>query len=346
MTFHKQAIALSTLSLAALATLTACGGGSDSSTTAPATTTQIVSIAFSAINGTDAAGKPVAVGCGDVISGVGTGGVNAKLADLRFYVSNMTLVNSAGQEVKVTLDANDFQLTQGGNTVALVDLENDADICAGDTVTHVAVTGTVPTGTYTGAKFLLGVPTALNHLDATAPGTKAPLTNNDMYWSWTGGYKHVKIELNPESTTAAGTYTAGITTTNPSTGALGTASSWFFHLGDGNCSTPAGGTPDQSTCLSVNSRQMTLASFNPSTQNIAVDLKALFAQSDLRAEKGGAVGCMSGSTDPECQAMWSVLGSSFTPNATTGLIDTSSVSVQNTASDFHTGKTVFSAIAK
>jgi uncharacterized repeat protein (TIGR04052 family) len=331
---------LHTLALATLtaAVLSACGGGSDA-------TTQAVRIEFAAINGVNGSGQPVTVACGDVISALGAGsGVNAKLTDLRFYVSNLTLTNSAGQDVKVTLDANDFQLTDGANTVALVDLENDADTCAGDTATHVAITGTVPTGTYTGAKFLLGVPEALNHLDAgfqsasTADDPKAPLTNNDMFWAWTSGYKHVKIEVNPESATVAGAYTGGVTNTTvtPNT----TTSTWNFHLGNGNCTA---GTPlNTGTCASVNSTQMTLAAFNPATQRVAVDLKALFAQSNVALESGGAVGCMSGATDPECQAMWSVLGRSFGAAPITA----TSLSTQDSTSDFHNGRSVFRAIAK
>ena len=334
--------ALTAAAIASLTLLSACGGGSDDPT--PQATTQAVSIEFAAINGVDASGAAQVVTCASTLAALGTGSVNARLTDLRFYVSNLTLIDSTGQEVKVTLDTNRFQVTRGSDTVALVDLEDDTGLCAGDADLHLAVTGTVPAGSYTGAKFLLGVPTAQNHLDATATTTPAPLTNNDMYWSWTGGYKHVKIELNPENATTAGLYTGGITTPPPAGSATnGSASSWFFHLGDGNC-TP--GTPlGTSTCGSVNSRAMTLASFNPATQRIAVDLKPLFAQSNLRADTGGAVGCMSGSTDPECQAMWSVLGGSFSRNGA-GVIDATSLSVQDTASDFHNARSVFRAIAK
>jgi hypothetical protein len=44
------------------------------------------------------------------------------IQDLRFYVSNLALINDKGATVKVTLDSNAFQLTSGDNTLALVDL--------------------------------------------------------------------------------------------------------------------------------------------------------------------------------------------------------------------------------
>jgi uncharacterized repeat protein (TIGR04052 family) len=321
------------LSALTLATLTACGGGS----TEPAPTTQAVNIEFAAVNGV--ANTPVS--CTSVLAGMGTGGVNAKLSDLRFYVSDVKLINSAGQEVAVTLASNEWQLTQGGHGLTLIDLENDADTCAGDAATNLGVKGTVPVGTYTGVTFTLGVPSALNHLDATAATTAAPLTNNDMFWSWTGGYKHAKIELNPENATTPGIYTGGLTNTavTPNT----TASTFNFHLGDTNCT--AGVPLSTSTCLSENTSTLRLATFNASTQKVAVDIGALFAQSDLRTESGGAPGCMSGQTDPQCQAMWSVIGKAF--SLVGGVIGATSLSADDaTNTAFRTGTTVFRPIAK
>ncbi len=318
--------------LAALGGLTACGGGDE----APATT-QAVTIEFAAVNGV--ANTPVS--CTTVLAGMGTGGVNAKLTDLRFYVSDVKLINAAGQEVAVTLTGNEWQLTQGGHGLTLIDLENDADTCAGDAATNLRVTGTAPIGNYTGVKFTLGVPSALYHLDATASTTAAPLTNNDMFWSWTGGYKHAKIELNPENATTTGIYTGGLTNTavTPNT----TASTFNFHLGDTNCT--AGVPLSTSTCLSENTSTITLAAFNAGTQKVAVDIGALFAQSDLRTESGGAPGCMSGQTDPQCQAMWSVIGKSF--SLVGGVITATSLSADDATNNaFRSGTTVFRPIAK
>jgi hypothetical protein len=104
-------LALSSLALAALA---ACGGGDNEDT--PAATSQSVAVEFVATVG------DTPVTCASVLSGLGSGSVNAVIQDLRFYVSNLALINDKGATVKVTLDSNAFQLTSGDNTLALVDL--------------------------------------------------------------------------------------------------------------------------------------------------------------------------------------------------------------------------------
>ncbi len=311
-----------------LATLSACGGGDDAKTETP-TTTQSVSIEFVPTVG------DTPISCASTLSGLGTTSVNAKLQDLRFYVSNVKLINSADEEVAVTLDANDFQLTSGGNSVALIDLEDGSGYCGGDKVVHATLTGTVPKGTYAGVEMTLGVPEALNHSESTT--AIAPLDNKDMAWSWQVGRKFMKVEVNPENASTAGTYTQGITkygTDGVATGAFN--SSFYFHLGNTGCAvdtTVAWGY----TCSSSNTRTFHIHGFDYSKQRITVDLQALFAKSNLQEEHGGAGGCMSGSTDPECIAMWSVIGSSF---------DASGNSVQDSSNEFFHGHTIFRALAK
>ncbi|MBK6715326.1 MAG: metallo-mystery pair system four-Cys motif protein [Burkholderiales bacterium] len=325
-------LALSSLALAALA---ACGGGDNEDT--PAATSQSVAVEFVATVG------DTPVTCASVLSGLGSGSVNAVIQDLRFYVSNLALINDKGATVKVTLDSNAFQLTSGDNTLALVDLEDDTGACAGDSALNVKITGTVPIGTYTGAKFTLGVPAALNHLDVSATTTQAPLNNNDMYWSWTTGYKHVKIEINPDNAAAPGTFTSAIVKSGAATGANNT--SFFFHLGDTSCTVPAGGSAASATCASVNTRDIHFHDFDATKKRIAVDLKALFASSNLLSERGGAGGCMSGPTDLECQDMWPVLGSTFSVDGA-GAVTATSVTVQDATHGFFHGETVFRPVAK
>jgi hypothetical protein len=52
--------------------------------------------------------------------------------------------------------------------------------------------------------------------------------------------------------------------------------------------------------------------FDPKTQRVEFDLARLFESSDLLADKGGAVGCMSGLDDPECPAIFAALGLNLT----------------------------------
>ena len=75
--------------------LTACGGGDDA-LVAPAD--KAVAITFAAVNGS----TPVA--CGTPLAGMGSTGVAADLQDLRFYITNLKLVNDKGEAVPVKLD--------------------------------------------------------------------------------------------------------------------------------------------------------------------------------------------------------------------------------------------------
>jgi hypothetical protein len=102
-----------------------------------------VSISFAALNGT----TPVA--CGTSVTGMGSTAVTAAVKDLRFYITNLSLVNSAGQAVPVKLNANTWQLTQGSETVSLIDLEDATGTCStasNTTATNAVITGTVPGG--------------------------------------------------------------------------------------------------------------------------------------------------------------------------------------------------------
>jgi len=317
-------------SAVALTTATLCWA-------AQAETFQSVSITFVPTVGN------TPVSCSSVLQGLGKTGVKAKLQDLRFYVSNVKLVNSDGVEVAVMLDANDYQLTSGSDTVALIDLENATGVCAGDVGRHTAITGKVPTGTYSTLKFTLGVPESLNHTEtSTAP---APLDNTDMAWSWQSGRKHIKIEVNPQKP-STGEYAQAIKkfdmATGEPTGAFN--DSFYFHVGNTGCVVDTSASSGY-RCTSNNTLPLHFHGFDPKTQRIAVDLKALFAKTNLRQEHGGAPGCMSGATDPECQQMWSVIGSRFdAQTATDGTV--TYVSRHNLSKPFFHGETVFRAISK
>lgn len=276
----RQGFILSALPLAALATLAACGGGGGSDDDSPKT----VTIEFAAVAGN------TPIGCGSTVSGLGSGGVDAKLQDFRFYVSNVKLVKADGTEVALTLPADDdWNHSAGGNAVTLIDLEDGSGGCsAGTSATHTSVTGTVPAGDYVGVRMTMGVPFALNHTDyASAP---APLDVQAMAWSWQSGRKFAKIEVvDPDGST--GTWAAH---------------SFYVHLGSTGCSgNPANG--ETVSCVAANRMDFALAAFDPATQKIAVDLRALLAGNDITRNQAGAPGCMSGGTDPECAAVFQAL---------------------------------------
>jgi uncharacterized repeat protein (TIGR04052 family) len=242
-----------------------------------------VAIRFAAVAGT------TPVGCAAPIAGLGTTGATAALQDLRFYISNVRLVTARGRAVPVTLAKSAFNVTKGGNRTTLIDLENGAGACAseGDRRTNAVIRGTVPEGDYVGARMYMGVPYPLNHTDIV--GAPRPLDLAGMAWSWQSGRKFAKIELT-DPAGAAGTWAA---------------KSFFVHLGSTGCTgNPAtGATTD---CTDSNRMAMRFARFDPDTQTIAIDVKALAAGNDITVNRAGAPGCMSGGTDPECDGVMRV----------------------------------------
>lgn len=252
------------------------------------------------------------VKCGTQLAGLGTTGVASDVKDLRFYVTNLALVNAKGEAVPVTLDANAWQLTKDGESVALVDLEDATGACAtasNTAETHTAITGTVPAGNYVGLKASMGVPETLNHSAIT--GGLPPLDSAAMAWSWQSGRKFAKIELNP---------VGGITKAASGSTPASTISTFNFHQGSTGCSakTDAGGVVVKDgagntvyTCTNPNVMDFKLDSFNPSTQKVVLDVAQLFGTTNLTQENGGAAGCMSGATDPECPVMFTELQVGF-----------------------------------
>jgi uncharacterized repeat protein (TIGR04052 family) len=112
-----------------------------------------------------------------------------------------------------------------------------------------------------------------------------------MYWSWTGGYKHVKIE---------------VTRTIPGAAA---AATYNFHLGSTGCALAVPTDPASSVCTKLNTPAFDFPAFNPATQAVALDIAGLFVATDFDlADGGGAPGCMSGETDPECAPVFPKLG--------------------------------------
>ncbi|WP_119154666.1 MbnP family copper-binding protein [Caldimonas tepidiphila] len=281
---------LPTLALATVAALAGCGGGGGEREAGQGLA-QGVTLEFVARAGS------APVSCGTLVSGLGSGGVDAQLQDLRFYISNVRLLRSDGSEVALALGANDdWNLTAGSDSLTLIDLEDGSGACSeGTAATNATIRGTVPAGDYTGVKLTMGVPFALNHSDyAMAP---RPLDLQGMAWSWQSGRKFANIEL----TEPAGTSRPW------------TTSSFLFHLGSTGCSgNPASG--ETVSCAAPNRMEFTLANFDPATQRIAIDLQALLAGTDITVNRGGGPGCMSGGTDPECLRVFEALAIDWKPD--------------------------------
>lgn len=325
MTIRHSLTVLSALSAAALLSLTACGGGGDDNST-PAATTQAVSIQFAPTVGTTALNT---TNCSTVnVAGVATRAgatVNARLTDLRFYVSNVKLRKADGSLVPVTLTESDFQANSGSDSVALIDFEdNTCTNGTGTVATNSAVTGTVPVGTYTGMVFTLGVPESLNHADPAGATTPKPISSAmpGMLWSWQSGRKFIRIELSPENAATAGSYTGGVqvinpdgtqaTTTDATTSVVSDVANqntFVYHLGNTGCVANAAATATGGfVCGTDNTKEVTLAAFDANTQNVTIDLQALFAgNSTTQNTVNTSAGCMSAPTDPQCAPMFQAL---------------------------------------
>ena len=169
-------------------------------------------------------------------------------------------------------------------------------------------------GSYTGVKFTIGVPTALNHYDASASTTPIALntgTQSGMQWSWLIGYKFLKLEL--QTTTSSSVLN--------------------YHLGSTNCSTTTSDFSDASCQNSYRAEfsvQVSSGTFDPSTQKIRFDLEKLVDSSVLTSyyTDGTALSCMpigtptgSGGTSTSCSPLIRNIG--LTPGSA-GISDTTS----------------------
>lgn len=280
-----------------------------------ASATQDVSIAFDLFNGA------APVRCGDTINLANTalwdhtsdtklatpGTIGAqitegKLVDTRFYISNVMLLDAAGKATPLVMGDNGAKQAAAG--VALMDFGN----VVGTTCTtdyNTSISGKVAPGTYTGVSFTLGVPvrsadfkTKLNHTNTADTSAPAPLQVSPMSWTWQGGRKFTKIEFQP-------------TTPIDKVGA-NTATKWYVHIGSTGCAGDPTAAGNETACTNPNRLNVQFSAFNAGSQKIVFDVAALFKEADVTFDGGGAGGCMSGTTDPECPAIFKALGLDIT----------------------------------
>ncbi len=254
--------------------------GDDANNTANNNTGDIsVALNFKgAVNGEDFA-------CGTTYSGVGTTSSDMTPADFRLYIHGIELLTEDGTAVPLELDQDSpFQTSD----VVLLDFEDKSGPCSnGTTETNTQATGTAPAGTYTGVRFVLGVPFELNHADAAV--AESPLNLTAMFWNWQGGYKFMRLE--------------GATTD--------TADAARIHLGSTGCETDDAGATTE--CSNPNRPTITLEDFDLTSNTIVADLGTLLAGSDINANTDMTPpGCMSSASDPECAPILERFGISGT----------------------------------
>ncbi len=225
--------------------------------------------------------------CGQNFTAMGTSSSTATPTEFMMYVHDVRLLKADGTETPVTLTAdNKWQV----DNVALLDFTagGPGTACASASAdVNTQVVGTAPAGTYTGVRFVLGLPFAKNHSDqSTATG---PLASSRLFWSWNAGYMAMRLDMN--------------TTGKPG--------GWYMHVGSTGCTPSTNATTVPTSCAQPNRGTITLTGFNPTNNVIVADLKALTATTNLDVDLGGMPGCMSGTTDPECAALFTAVGLAF-----------------------------------
>ena len=257
--------------------------------------------------------------CGQKYDGVGTTGATVLPSDFRFYVSEVSLLDEAGNAVPVTLEQDGRWQHQN---VALLDFENKQGPCANGTEeTREVVVGTVPAGSYAGLRFTLGVPFDLNHQDATLAASPMNLTS--LFWTWQGGYKFFRVDLEPDRMgmgPMAAPKPEGHMAAKPEghaakpeagTGHGGASSGWAIHLGSTGCQS-AGMMQAPADCANPNRAAVELAPFDPAASVVVADLRALLAVTNVEANQPEtAFGCMSGPNDGDCTGIMAAFGVPF-----------------------------------
>lgn len=240
-----------------------CGGsGSDDSEKVAPTAPQIpFSLNFKAISG------ELALDCGSLLSGFGSDATDSiALNDLRFYVSNVALLDVDGNTLEATLDTNAFQYTDANGSVALIDLTaNDSGYCASDVLagsegtlrTNSVVTGTLVEGEIASIRFDVGVPQALmKSIIAVNTAEDAPSPLGEMQWSWLSGYRHFVMNFSVMNE-------------------MGTKGEGYIHLGSRGCGNGIKALEDKDTCDFVNTPTVSFEGFDPAIHTVTVDAQAL-----------------------------------------------------------------------
>jgi uncharacterized repeat protein (TIGR04052 family) len=200
------------------------------------------------------------------------------LTDLRFYVSDVQLVDADGRAHDVRY-ATEFEWQN--DAVALVDLENGEGACEnGTTAVHDRLLGVARAREYRGLRFTVGVPFRLNHANPIT--ATPPLDDADMHWHPRSGYKFLRAGVSNGS------------------------DSFWIHGGSTGCE----GTVGHITgCRFPNRIEVFMPDFVPGEHAVAFDLGALIADIDLEDNTPSA--CSSGLAESACIAPFAALGLDF-----------------------------------
>lgn len=287
-----------------LVVLTALGAAGCSDDAEPVPEPRAFALSFAATAG----GKRV--GCEDTLAVGEDAKTSVGLADLRFYVSNLKLLDADEQPVTTKLDENDFQYESDAGQVSLIDLtSNTVGSCAdqntasaeGTRRTNDAIVGTTLVERVTAVSFDVGVPQALMKdviASHTPEGAPSPLA--ELQWSWATGYRH--FVMNFQVTNDAGETGGG-----------------NLHIGSRACG-PDGGLAleDRDACDFVNTPRVSLTGLELDESVVTLDLDQVLADLDFVSNiydesfevigQGPGVECHSSPTQPDCGPVFEHFG--------------------------------------
>lgn len=252
------------------------------------------------------------VGCMTPVSDVGPAQAHTLgVSDLRFYVSNLRLLDAEGNALSFTLDESPFQYTSDAGAVALIDLTGNTEgTCAGNAIafaegtarTNFVITGKAPVQLVKAVHFDVGLPQPLmRETIATTSAEAAPSPLNEMFWSWASGYRHLVFNFTV-------------------TDAEGSAGEGYLHVGSRDCGPPDGlALSDREACDFVNTPRVALDGFDLAADTVQLDLAKLTQGVDLIAPvydletfevigEGPGVECHSSPMQPDCAFVFGNLG--------------------------------------
>ena len=167
---------------------------------------------------------------------------------LRFYLSNLRMIDAQGAAAPVLLDATANQNASEG--IALVSWGGS---CAPGAIAQddPLVSGTVAGGQYKAIEFELGVPFDLNHANPLA--APPPLNVASMFWTWQTGYKFLRLDVGTD---------------------------WSFHLGSTGCVSESAVRPPE-VCHRPNRSTIRLPAAAAFDGVVVVNLDGLLAGVDI-----------------------------------------------------------------
>ncbi len=220
-----------------------------------------------------------ALRCDEPHEGVGATEATVKVKDLRLYVHDLVGIDDEGEHHPLSLvDDGKWQ----SETVALLNFSDGQGHCQEAMEERRQVIEVREEGPWVGLEFSIGVPREQNHLDVST--ARAPLNTTAMFWSWTTGYKFLRLDLSMEESMEDG-------------------APFAFHLGSTQCQpAPKGQIPE---CARDHRPRVRVASAALEEAVIQFDVGRLVEASALGDEEAR---CMSEADDPGCWPLFERLG--------------------------------------